>query len=163
LENQEQLKEEIAKFAKHVAEVEGPKPDVLDQIKPESQVMHPTISNADAVKGTWALQQVSTVEELNGMMEKTVGPALDTPDLRGFCLRVPWKAIDRTADGEPDYAFLEEAWKVANERNLAFSIRFMAGRHRPDRIFDACSAFYMKCEEKVHSPLYEDGAPNVIF
>ena len=67
----------------------------------------PTTSPAQEICGTWVLQQVSSRDELDRLVPTTISPALKTPHVRGFCLRVPWKAIDR------DFSLLE------------------AGRHRP--------------------------------
>jgi len=117
------------------------------------------VPNHVAVAGTWALQQVSSREELARLAPKVLDPALATPGLTGFCLRVPWKAIDR------DFALLEAGLALARKHHLAYSIRFMAGRHTPARVFDDGCRFYVRgaSKEKVPAPLLEDGSPNAVF
>jgi len=95
------------------------------------------IDNAQAVAGTWVLQQVSSVQELERLVPQSLEPALKTPGIRGFCLRVPWKVVDA------DFALLEAGLKLAQRHNLAYSVRFMAGRHTPDRVFDKGCRFYL--------------------
>lgn len=114
-------------------------------------------SNAQAVSGTWALQQVASVKELD-RLRPAIDTALETPQLRGFCLRAPWKAIDR------DFALLEAGLKIARQHRVAYSVRFMAGRHTPGRVFDgAGSPFSLRAGEKVPMPFNSIGAPNLVF
>ena len=125
------------------------------------------LSNAEAICGTWILQQVSNLEELERLQPKIIGPALSTPKVRGFCLRVPWKAIDK------DFSLLEAGLRIAREHRVAFSVRFMAGRHTPGRVFDKGCRFYTVAKrrrragpalsEKVPVPFLPDGSPNIIF
>ena len=124
--------------------------------KPVSQ------GNAELVSGTWALQQASGIRELQALMPKVIEPALQTPHLRGFCLRFPWKAADE------DFSLLDQGLKIARQYHLDFSVRFMAGRHSPSRIFENGSPFYTKTTfrgdlEKVPSPFFPDGSPNLVF
>ncbi len=115
-------------------------------------------SNAKAICGTWVLQQASSEAELRRWFAGALGPALSTPHLRGFSLRVPWKAIDG------DFTLLEAGLKIAREHQLDFSVRFMAGRHTPARVFDqAGSPFYLRGTEKVPAPFNADGSPNTAF
>jgi hypothetical protein len=114
-------------------------------------------TNADAVSGTWALQQAGSVEELE-RISRDVTTALATPRVRGFCLRAPWHAVDR------DFRLFEAGLGLASERGLAFSVRFMAGRHTPERVFDAGSPYYLNAAgEKVPTPYNPDGIPNAVF
>jgi hypothetical protein len=104
------------------------------------------------------LQQAGSRAELEQAASASLAPALATPHLRGFFLRVPWKAVDE------DFALLEAGPALARERNLAYSVRFMAGRHTPARVFDAGSRFYLNASrEKVPVPFEADGAPNAVF
>jgi len=114
-------------------------------------------SNARAVCGTWALQQVSSRRELGRLLPRGIAPALATPHLRGFSLRVPWKAVAR------DFSLLDAGREIARERKLAFSVRFMAGRHTPKAVFDAGCRHYLKRGEKVPAPFLADGSPNAVF
>jgi hypothetical protein len=97
---------------------------------------HETI--ADQISGTWVLQQASSQKELDRLARKTIAPALKTPHIRGFCLRVPWHAIDG------DFSLLESGLALARSYNVDCSIRFMAGRHVPKRILERGCPFYMK-------------------
>jgi hypothetical protein len=114
-------------------------------------------SNAEAVCGTWVLQQVTSREELDRLLPTTLVPALETPAIRGFSMRVPWSAIDG------DFALLDAGLAVARARGLAFSVRFMAGRHTPARVFDAGCPSYLHRGERVPVPFLPDGAPNEVF
>ena len=125
-----------------------------------------TTSTAERICGTWVLQQVSGQEELNRLVPTTVSPALKTPHVRGFCLRVPWKAIDR------DFSLLAAGRDIAQRHGVAFSVRFMAGRHTPEHVFDKGTPFYMvtvgrrtggSAAEKVPAPFLPDGSPNTVF
>ncbi len=112
------------------------------------------------VSGTWVLQQVSSRDELERLLPAVIEPALATPHLRGFCLRVPWRAIDG------DFSLLEEGRRVARRHGLAFSVRFMAGRHTPDRVFAAgCRSYRVAGTEHDRAPVpfLEDGSPNLVF
>lgn len=116
-------------------------------------------TNADAIAGTWVLQQAASKAELERMLPKTIGPALKTPHVRGFCLRVPWKAVDK------DFALLEAGYEIARQHKVAYSVRFMAGRHTPARVFDTGCRFYVggRSGEKVPVPFLADGSPNTVF
>jgi hypothetical protein len=117
-------------------------------------------NNAEAICGTWVLQQVGSRQELERVLPKSIAPALNTPHIRGFSLRVPWKAVDE------DFSLLDAGWRIAREHQVAFSVRFMAGRHTPARVFDKGCRFYWigePAQEKVPVPFLADGSPNVIF
>ena len=116
-----------------------------------------SLSNAEAICGTWVLQQVASRAELDRLLPQVLAPALATPGVRGFSLRVPWRAIDA------DFALLEAGLAVAHERGLAFSVRFMAGRHTPARVFAAGCPSYRHRGEPVPVPFFPDGSPNTVF
>jgi len=125
-----------------------------------------TVSISERICGTWVLQQVSSQAELDRLEPTTISPALKTPHVRGFCLRVPWKAVDR------DFSLLEAGRDLARRHGVDYSVRFMAGRHTPDRVFDKGSRFYLLpaqgragsgAAEKVPAPFLSDGSPNVVF
>jgi len=92
-------------------------------------------STADAIAGTWVLHQVDSLAYLQ-KVQPEIERALTDFDAVGFCLRYPWKAADE------DLTLLEEGLKIARKHNKAFSIRFMAGRHTPARIFDDGCPYY---------------------
>lgn len=110
------------------------------------------LSHFEAVSGTWVLQQITSAGQL-----AAVEPVLSTPAIRGLSLRFPWKTIDE------DFSLLEAGAKAARRHGISLSIRFMAGRHTPARVFDAGSPFYLRGEEKVPVPFLPDGSPNAIF
>jgi hypothetical protein len=93
---------------------------------------------ADRISGTWVLQQVSSQQSLHRLAPTTIAPALTTPHIRGFCLRVPWHAIDG------DFSLLESGLMLARSHNVDYSIRFMAGRHTPKRVLERGCLFYTK-------------------
>jgi len=116
----------------------------------------------DRIEGTWVLQQVSSRQQLDRLAETTIGPALETPHIRGFCLRVPWHAIDQ------DFALLQAGRKLARSRGVDYSIRFMAGRHSPSRLFEKGCPCYVKKnqqgrDERIPTPFRSDGSTNKVF
>jgi hypothetical protein len=120
------------------------------------------VGNAALVSGTWVLQQASSVRELETARSQWLDTALRTPALRGFCLRVPWRAIDQ------DLSLLESGQAIARRYHVDYSIRFMAGRHAPTRVFDKGCPYYTKRGpkgdlEKVPAPFGRDGSPNAAF
>jgi hypothetical protein len=126
----------------------------------------PECGSASRICGTWVLQQVANREELDRIAPTTISPALKTPRIRGFCLRVPWKAIDE------DFSLLAAGRDLARRHGVAFSVRFMAGRHTPARVFENGARFYLvpagrragqDIGEKVPVPFLSDGSPNLVF
>lgn len=120
-------------------------------------------SNVEAVTGIWVLQQVGSIEELK-RLEPAIDDALANFDTVGFCLRYPWRAADK------DFALLEEGRRIATKHGKVFSVRFMAGRHTPDRVFDdGCPHYRVRAwgqrtgTERVPSPVQPDGAFNAVF
>jgi hypothetical protein len=109
-----------------------------------------------AVSGTWVLQQISSAQELE-RLAPMLSTALSTANLRGFSLRVPWKSIDE------NFALLDAGRALARSHGLVFSVRFMAGRHTPARVFEAGSPFYLRGDERVPVPFLPDGSPNTFF
>jgi hypothetical protein len=122
-----------------------------------------TGTNAQAVAGTWVLQQVGSVEELR-KLEPAIADALQNFDTVGFCLRFPWKVADA------DFALLERGREIATRYGKKFSVRFMAGRHTPERVFNDGCPYYVvpgyggrPGTDRVPAPMMADGAPNTIF
>ncbi|MCX8037822.1 MAG: hypothetical protein N3D11_12395 [Candidatus Sumerlaeia bacterium] len=112
-----------------------------------------------AVCGIWVLQQAAGREELARLLPSTLAPALRTPHIRGFSLRVPWNAIAARFD------LLDAGLEIARSHHVAFSVRFMAGRHTPAPVFERGSPFYLRAgsQEKVPAPVMGNGMPNSIF
>lgn len=121
----------------------------------------PNLGDAKFISGTWVLQQAGSLAELESCRSRWLDAALKTPHIRGFCLRVPWKAVDA------DFALLEAGEKLARERRIEYSIRFMAGRHTPARLFDRGCPSYARSARKNHEPVpvpfHPDGTPNRVF
>src|SRR5258706_6104765 len=109
------------------------------------------------VCGTWVLHQPSTVADLHNAVAE-IQSALALPGVVGLSLRFSWKAVDT------DVAMLTEGLAIARAGGKALSIRPMAGRWTPARVFDAGSPFYrLSSGEKVPTPFYADGSPNLVF
>jgi len=108
------------------------------------------VSNAEAICGTWVLQQTSSKAELERILPTVLALALGTPHVRGFSLRVPWRAI------AADLSLLEAGRKIARERNLAFSLRFMAGRHTPAGVFEKGCSFRTSNAKAIESEPHPD-------
>ncbi len=89
------------------------------------------------IAGTWVLQQTDSLEGLEIELSRSLSAALKTPHIRGFCLRVPWRAADR------DLSLFEAGYRIARDHGVDYSIRFMAGRHTPQRLFDQGCRFYV--------------------
>jgi len=106
------------------------------------------------LSGTWVLQQALTASDVDNRL---VEAALSTPGVRGFSLRVPWTSIDGNT------ALLDAGARTARAHHLALSIRFMAGRWTPQRVFDAGSPFYTVNGAKVPTPFSATGKPNTVF
>jgi chitodextrinase len=103
------------------------------------------------------LQEASSVTDLQNLRPQ-IESALSLPGVVGFSLRFRWKTVDS------DFSLLDQGLAVAQTRGKAFSVRAMAGRHTPERVFDAGSPYYVLTSgEKVPAPFYPDGSPNTLF
>lgn len=110
------------------------------------------------VCGTWVLQQVSSVAELDRMRPQ-LEKALQTPGTQGLSIRAPWNSIDG------DLAIFNRAREIAAAAGKPLSVRVMAGRHTPARIFDAGAYFYVNARgERIPKPFSDSGqAGNPVF
>lgn len=115
------------------------------------------MATTNSLYGTWALQQVSSVNELNNYKSQ-ITQALDVKGTTGLSVRFPWNTADLNG-GDTSNALLDGARKMVDDYNTAhpgankqLSIRFMAGRHTPARVFDAGAKYYLKGSEKVGIP-----------
>ena len=97
-------------------------------------------SNAAASCGTWVLQQVDSAAALDRLRPQ-IEDALAMPGVVGLSVRFPWDAADMTGSQTTD-PILDEAYAITSKAGKALSIRFMAGAHTPQRIFDAGAASY---------------------
>lgn len=123
-----------------------------------SAISPPTQSAGDErVCGTWVLQQVQSLAELNANASR-IDAALALPGVVGLSIRFPWRIADT------DFSILDRAAQLASARGKQLSIRFMAGRHTPQRVFDAGAAYYtLASGEKVPAPVNADGSANTTF
>ena len=116
-----------------------------------------TGGNRRAVSGTWALQQAGSSLDLSRQKPK-IEAALSFQDVRGFSFRVPWKAIDTSL------SLYDEGLAIAQAKGRAYSVRFMAGRSTPARVFDAGAYYYVLNGERIPKPFADDGTPgNPVF
>jgi hypothetical protein len=111
---------------------------------------------SDRVCGTWVLQQIMSASELR-FRASVLDTVLSAPGVTGLSLRFPWNAIDT------DFSVLDQGLAIAREHGKAFSVRFMAGRHTPARVFDAGSPYYLVDGERVPTPFDATGGPNEVF
>jgi hypothetical protein len=100
--------------------------------------------------GTWVLQQVSSAADLVRLRGR-IESALALPGVVGLSVRFPWDAADLTGNETTD-PILDTARAIADGQGKALSIRFMAGRHTPARVFAAGAAFYVNDGSKVPLP-----------
>lgn len=170
------MKEEIAGFAEHVEKSGAPKPPVkLKGEKPPRLTMEPAIPNDEAIAGTWPTQQVGghkvgygSKAEFDDIEKTVIRPALATPGVKGFSHRFPWFEIDTSME------LVERGLALAREMNVEYSVRFMAGRYTPERLYEAGCRSVLVDENgsfndsndkqmKVPVPFMEDGSPNLVF
>jgi hypothetical protein len=110
------------------------------------------------VCGTWALQQsLSTTQLQQGAT--LISASLRTPGVRGLSSRAPWNVVDT------DLSLFEEAYRQATALRKSLSIRFMAGRHTPARVFAAGAYSYVdSAGARVPKPFSNTGvAGNPVF
>ncbi len=114
------------------------------------------LSNAEAVAGAWVLQQTGSLAELE-RMQGAIEAALELDGVVGFSQRAPWKSIDESLE------LLEAGKRLADRKGKAYSLRFMAGRHTPARVFEVGCPHYLNKGEKVPAPFGADGSTNAVF
>lgn len=115
------------------------------------------MATTNSLYGTWVLQQVGSASELNNYKSQ-ITQALDVKGTTGLSVRFPWNAADLSGS-DTSNALLDGARKMVDDYNTAhpgankqLSIRFMAGKHAPTRIFDAGAKYYLKDNQKVGIP-----------
>jgi hypothetical protein len=116
---------------------------------------------ADASCGTWVLQQVSSVTELERVRPR-LEAALALPGVKGLSVRFPWDAADLTGAERSD-PILDLAREIADSRHKALAIRFMAGEHTPDRVFRAGAAYYLHAGRRVPLPWSNASGDHRVF
>lgn len=126
-------------------------------------------TNAQAATGIWAIRQVLTDSALTAA-ESEINNALASPGIKGLSIRVPWNALE-DGSGNFDPTVLNHARTIANNAGVDLSIRFMAGRWSPDRLFTSplnvhhYDKFFSDLGQTMEVPLpfLTTGAPNVAF
>jgi hypothetical protein len=63
-----------------------------------------------AIAGTWILQQVANRDELDRKLRRSLSHALRTPHIRGFCLRFPWKTVEKIGERNPIFFCQANGW-----------------------------------------------------
>jgi hypothetical protein len=120
------------------------------------EVELPARTPAELVAGTWALQQVLDLADLD-RLRPSIMTALGTPGLRGFSARFPLRAV---FDGDNFLPELVEAAKaLADEAGVAFSWRTMAGRHTPAAVLDSVRTYADSAGVRFPAPFETDGTP----
>jgi hypothetical protein len=110
------------------------------------------------VCGTWALAPVNSARHLQHSAP-TISTALRTPYVRGLSVRAPWHAVDA------DLSLFDAAYRQSRAAGKPISVRFMAGRHTPARVFAAGAHYYVdSAGDRVPVPFSRTGAPgNPVF
>lgn len=142
----------------------GPRQDLLVDRVTVRKVVKRTTGGTSAgsalppICGTWVLQQASSVAELD-RVRGDLRDALATPGVRGLSVRAPWDAIDG------GLGVFNEALKIARAAGKPLSIRVMAGRHTPSRVFNAGAYSYVDSKgERIPKPFSDNGqAGNPVF
>lgn len=107
--------------------------------------------------GTWVLQPVATDADLTRNARK-IRRALSHRGVRGLSVRVPWSAIDQ------DFDVLNRAARLAHRRGKELSVRFLAGRATPARVFREGAHFYRSGGARIPKPFGDGGkAGNPVF
>jgi hypothetical protein len=82
------------------------------------------------------LEQVPASAQLTRVRPLIDAALRSSPGVTGFSLRVPWTTLDT------DWAVLNLAKQIAETAGKALTVRFMAGRYTPGRVFGAGAYSY---------------------
>ena len=107
-----------------------------------------------SISGTWVLVQVTSEQQLQ-QWSGSIASVLQSYDVRGLSLRVPWDVMTD--------ALLDEGKAIADAAGKAYSIRVMAGHFTPQWVFDTGSPSYSVNGDQVPTPFFPDGSPNTVF
>jgi hypothetical protein len=122
-------------------------------------------ATAKTPRGTYVLQQASTVRELRAHRHQ-IRKALNVPGVIGLSVRVPWKALE-PSKGRYRFRVLRVARKIAGPAIL--TIRFMAGRYTPrfrrgnSMVYNGSATGGLGKGSVVPLPFGRGGGPNVRF
>lgn len=107
----------------------------------------------------WAIQQVTSVANLNTYASQVADAKATAPALGGFGARIAWDLYTP--------AILPAGKAIADANGLPFSFRFMAGVHTPASMLDAMGAGYTALDvdgQRFPLPFGSDGTPgNPVF
>lgn len=154
------IAEQNAAFAALRAEFEQYKLDHPDE-DPDPDPDPEPGSLAEKVKGTWVLQQVGSVQELDRLRGQILEAAA-WPGITGISIRFPWDAADITGNAT-SHPLLVAIKALGEEAGKPVSIRFMAGAHTPTRVFESGAAFYMKGGLRVPLPWSNTSGDHTVF
>jgi hypothetical protein len=116
-------------------------------------------------KGTYVLEQVSTLTELN-YQAAAIQAAIATTGVLGFTIRVPWTSLE-PAFGVYDFSILDRARAIAGTKQL--TVRFIAGRYTPSfrmgryMVYDGSESGGLGAGSKVPLAFQTNGQPNSTF
>jgi len=128
-------------------------------------VAPPASADASDFRGTWVLQEASSVDALN-RHAPAIRRALSWSGVVGLSIRVPWRTLE-PHKGVYDFRILRRAREIAGSKKL--SVRFMAGRNTPpSRMghtmrYDGSLTGGMGAGSIVPLPFGRDGGPNEPF
>jgi hypothetical protein len=117
-----------------------------------------------AAGGTLAQAQTQLTQQTTAIRS-----ALAVPGVVAFGVRVPWNIIEKP-DGSFDPTILNQARAIVNTPGDTLTVRFMAGRHTPDRYLTGTASSsgalcptFTSGGEKAPAPFTSTGAPNTCF
>lgn len=122
------------------------------------------LTNIQWAQGTWATQQITSVTDFNDK-RATILSALQHPGVVGLSMRWPWKNfLDPTSTG----GIMDLGRDVADEAGKRFCVRFMAGQHTPDFVFNNGAANFLlsngnRCPKPWQNSTTSPFAPNTVF
>lgn len=109
------------------------------------------------VCGTWVILEPTGLTDLNNRRAQ-IESALTLPGVVGLSLRFRWNVIDT------DFSLLEAGLAIAQGKGKAFSVRVMAGKYTPARVFtDGSPSYLLSSGLKVPTPFTATGSPNLVF
>lgn len=129
-------------------------------VKFGSPIIPPLVSK---ICGTWALQQADSYTDFYNRYRFTTANAMSYENIRGFSFRLPWKAatdnnglVDQFR--QADALINQYVPGTPRQSGKDYSIRFMAGRHTPQYVFDNGAYFYTLTDgTKIPKPFSDSG------
>jgi hypothetical protein len=128
-------------------------------------VASPASADPSDFRGTWVLQEASSVKQLNHHAP-AIRRALSWNGVVGLSIRVPWSTIEPRKNVY-NFKVLKRAREIAGSKKL--SVRFMAGRNTPrsrmghTMVYNGSLTGGMGKGSVVPLPFGRDGGPNAPF